>query len=462
MRKNLLFGLLFFIAISAGCNRNDTITDSSRVVLEAYQSSTRVSFDGVKSSWEDGDCLNVIVDGLERVHLFGYDAATESKFVCDNLVMPAEQCDVYAYYGVESADINLADKTAVATLGAAEQMQKIQTPMAHIAEYDVLYGKAESADSRNIQIAMNHTIAAVKINLYSSLQDVVTIKSITVTAPEGVVLAGNYVINPSTDEITLADNAEVANSINLTFEEPVLLGADVFVAWLATAPFTLAEGESLVIDITTADDEIYRCTKQMSSESASFDAGRIMTTNITLGGNATLVEPEAPTLPATVEIEVDPSKEGVFEDFPTENSKANSGSFMLAGYEYEYEFVFDSPSEFYLSDNGRIRFDSGITSTKKAMIKLPVISNYKLAKVVMASISNNSTKHNYLFAITNSQKSVITGGAAYKLGSGKYTYNLTLPANNTECYICISNTSSSGNTNPANISYLSLVYSKIE
>ena len=458
MRKNLLFGLLFFIAISAGCNRNDTITDSSRVVLEAYQSSSRVSFDGVKSSWEDGDCLNVVVDGLEGVYLFGYDAATESKFVCDNLVMPAEQCDVYAYYGVESADINLADKTAVATLGAAEQTQNIQTPMAHIAEYDVLYGKAESADSRNIQIAMNHTIAAVKINLDSSLQDVVTIKSITVTAPEGVVLAGNYVINPSTDEITLADNAEVANSINLTFEEPILLGADGYVAWLATAPFALAEGESLVIDIATADDEIYRCTKQMLTEGASFNAGRIMTTNITLGGNATLVEPEAPALPATVEIVIDPTNADTMANFPTEANKTSSGTFTLAG----YDFVFDSPSKFYLSDNGRIRFDSGITSTKNAMIKLPVIPNYKLSQVVMASISNNSTKHNYLFAITNSQKSVITGGAAYKLGSGKYTYNLTLPADDTECYICISNTSSSGNTNPANISYLSLVYSKIE
>ena len=370
MRKNLLFGLLFFIAISAGCNRNDTITDSSRVVLEAYQSSSRVSFDGVKSSWEDGDCLNVIVDGLEGVHLFGYDAATESKFVCDNLVMPAEQCDVYAYYGVESADINLADKTAVATLGAAEQTQKIQTPMAHIAEYDVLYGKAESADSRNIQIAMNHTIAAVKINLDSSLQDVVTIKSITVTTPEGVALAGNYVINPSTDEITLADNSEVANSINLTFDEPILLGADGFVAWLATAPFALAEGESLVIDIATADDEIYRCTKQMPTEGASFNAGRIMTTDITLGGNATLVEPE---LPATVEIVVDPANADTMANFPTGANKTNSGTFTLAG----YDFVFDSPAKFYLTDNGRIRFDSGITSTKKAMIK-----NFLLSRTI--------------------------------------------------------------------------------
>jgi hypothetical protein len=159
-----------------------------------------------------------------------------------------------------------------------------------------------------------------------------------------------------------------------------------------------------------------------------------------------------------VEIEVDPSKEGVFVDFPTEKSKTDNGSFMLAG----YEFVFDSPAKFYLTDNGRIRFDSGITSTKKAMIKLPVIPNYKLTKVVMASIAKNSTNHNYLFAITDAQKNVISGGEEYKLNGSKYTYNLTLPADDTECYICISNTSSSGNTNPANISYLSLVYSKIE
>ena len=80
----------------------------------------------------------------------------------------------------------------------------------------------------------------------------------------------------------------------------------------------------------------------------------------------------------------------------------------------------------------------------------------------MASIAKNSTNHNYLIAITDAQKNVISGGEEYKLNGSKYTYNLTLPADDTECYICISNTSSSGNTNPANISYLSLVYSKIE
>ena len=456
MKRFLLLVLLLFVVVFSGCNRgDDVVVESKRVVLEACQNTTRVSFDGEKSAWEAGDCLSVIVDGLEDVYTFNYDAATESKFVCDNLTMPADQCDVVAYYGVEAASIN-ADKSASVNLGAAEQVQSALSPAAHIAEYDVLYGNAESADRGNIQIAMNHTIAAVKINLASTLAAETAIKSVTITAPENVALAGRYIVNPLTDEIALADNADVINSVNVRFESPVSLGANGYVAWVATAPFALAEGDNLVIDVTTSDDKVYRCTKQIPAEGVAFGAGSIMTTNITLGDNATLVGPE---LPATVEIVVDPSAEGVMPtNFPTEANKVKSGTFTLA----EYDFVFDSPSKFYLSENGRIRFDSGITSTKNAMIKLPVIPNYKLEQVVMASIAKNSTNHNYLFAITDAQKSVIDGGDAYKLGGGNHTYDLTLPAFDTECYICISNTSSSGNTNPANISYISLTYSKIE
>ena len=456
MKRNLLFSLLFFVAVFVGCNRSeDIIPENSRVVLEAYQNGTRVSFDGEKSAWEAGDCLSVMVDGLEGIYAFNYDAATDSKFVCDNLVMPAEQCDVYAFYGVEAEDINVADKTATVTLGAAEQTQSAQAPAAHIAGCDVLYGKAVSDYHRNIQIAMNHTIAVVKINLVNTLPDTPTIKSVTITAPEGVALAGEFIVNPSTDEITLADNAEVVNSVNLNFEEPISLGADGCVAWIAVAPFALAEDDNLVIDVVTTDDKVFSCTKQIPAEGVSFGAGRIMSTDITLGGNATLVGPE---LPATVEIVIDPTNADTMANFPTGANKTNSGTFTLAG----YDFVFDSPLKFYLSGNGRIRFDSGITSTKNAMIKLPVIPNYKLSQVVMASIAKNSTNHNYLFAITDAQKGVITGGAAYKLDGSKYTYNLTLPANNTECYICISNTASAGNTNPANISYISLLYTKVE
>ena len=461
MKRNLLFALSLFVAIFTGCNRNDDI--STRVVLEVSQNTTRVSFDGEKSAWEDGDCLSVVVDGLEGVYTFNYDAATESKFVCDNLTMPAEQSDVYAFYGVEAEGINVEDKTAMVNLGAAAQTQNVQTPAAHIAEYDVLYGKAASADRNNIQIAMNHAIAAVKINLANSLQDAPTIKSVTITAPEGVALAGSYVINPSTKEVTLADDAEVVNSVTVTFDEPVLLGSDGCVAWIATAPFTLADGDKLVIDITSADDKLYRCTKQIPADGVAFGAGHIMSTNVTLGDNATLVEldsPVEPNLPVAIEIVIDPEAGITWpESFPTANKdNVKRGKFEFSG----YEFNFDSSVPFYYNASKSsldvIRFD-GITKTKTASILLPRIDGYVLNKVVLASIDENRTHRNCCFAVLGSLSDEITTQNSQILTS-KHT-EFDVPSSYDDCYIYVFH-KNADTGKKADLSYISLSYSKIE
>lgn len=463
MKRNLLFTLLLFVAIFTGCDRNDDIiAESGRVVLEASHNTTRVSFDGAKSAWEDGDYLSVVIDGLEGVYAFNYDATTGSKFGCDNLTMPADQNDVYAFYGVADENIDVANKTATVKLGAAEQTQGTQTPAAHIAEYDVLYGKAESANRNNIQIAMNHTIAAVKINIANSLQDAPTIKSVTITAPEGVALAGDYIINPSTDEIALADATEVVNSVYVTFEELVSLGADGFVAWIATAPFTLAKGDNLVIDITTVDDKVYRCTKQIPTDGVSFGAGSIMTTNITLGGNATLVEqdsPANPDMPATIEIVIDPKVEGVMpEGFPKEaTSYPQPKKFMLGG----YPFVFSSSVPFYnyKSNSGlnTIRFD-GITKTNRAYILLPRIDGYVLNKVVLASIDDNRTR-NCCFAVLGSLLDKITTENSQILTSKHTEFEVSTSSD--DCYIYVFHkTTDMGKI--ADLTYISLSYSKIE
>ena len=462
MKRNLLFTLLLFVAIFTGCNHNeDIVVEHSRVTLEAsHNSATRVTFDGQKSTWEDGDCLSVVIDGLEGVYAFNYDATTGSKFGCDNLTMPADQNDVYAFYGVADENIDVANKTATVKLGAAEQTQGTQTPAAHIAEYDVLYGKAESANRNNIQIAMNHTIAAVKINIANSLQDAPTIKSVTITAPEEVALAGEYVLNPSTDEITLADDAEAVNSVNLTFEEPVLLGSDGCVAWIATAPVALVEGDNLVIDITTVDDKVYRCTKQIPADGVSFGAGRIMSTNITIGGsNASLVEPE-PDLPATIEIVIDPEA-GITlpENFPTANKdNVKRGKYNFGG----YEFSFDSSVPFYYNASKSsldvIRFD-GITKTKTASILLPRIDGYVLNKVVLASIDDNRTLRSCCFAVLGSLSDEITTKNSQILTS-KHT-EFEVSSSNTDCYIYVFH-KNSDTGKKADISYISLSYSKIE
>ena len=356
----------------------------------------------------------------------------------------------------------MAELSATVNLGAAEQIQSAQEPTKHIAEYDVLYGKAESVKGNNIQIAMNHTIAAVKINLSNSLQDTPTIKSVTITAPEEVALAGEYVINPSSDEIALANDTEAVNSVNLTFEEPVLLGTDGCVAWIATAPVALVEGDNLVIDITTADGKLYRCTKQIPAAGVTFAAGSIMTTNITLGGNATFVEqdsPANPDLPATIEIVIDPKVEGVIhEDFPDNaKDKVQNGDFVFAG----YTFGFNSPVPFYLSSNKRIRFEPGITNSSVAMIKLPIIEGYKLTSVTLAAIEDHHLR-NYMFAITDANGTEIKGGDAYKLSGDKHLYPLEGTELDTSYYIRISNTSLNGSKSTVDISYISLVYSNVK
>ena len=466
MKRNLLFTLLLFVAIFTGCNHNeDIVVEHSRVTLEAsHNSATRVYFDGQKSTWEDGDRLSVVVDGLEGVYHFDYDAATESKFVCDNLVMPAEQSDLYAFYGVEDENIDVAELSATVNLGAAEQIQSAQEPTKHIAEYDVLYGKAESVKGNNIQIAMNHTIAAVKINLSNSLQDTPTIKSVTITAPEEVALAGEYVINPSSDEIALANDTEAVNSVNLTFEEPVLLGTDGCVAWIATAPVALVEGDNLVIDITTADGKLYRCTKQIPAAGVTFAAGSIMTTNITLGGNATLVEqdsPANPDLPATIEIVIDPKVDGVMpEGFPKEaTSYSQPKEFAFGG----YPFIFNSSVPFYnyKSNSGlnTIRF-VGITSTQTASILLPRIDGYILDKVKLSSIDENRTR-GYRFAVLEDLSEEITTDKYEILTSKQTEFDISLSSADADCYIYIYHKNTSSNKY-ADLTSLSLTYTKIE
>ena len=465
MKRNLLFTLLLFVAIFTGCNHNeDIVVESNRVTLEAsHNSATRVTFDGLKSTWEDGDRLSVEIDGLEGVYHFDYDATTESKFVCDNLILPAEQSDLYAFYGVEDENIDVANKCATVNLGATAQIQDVQEPTKHIAEYDVLYGKAESVKGNNIQIAMNHTIAAVKINLTNSLQDTPTIKNITITAPEEVALAGEYVINPSLDEIALANDTETVNSVNLTFEEPVLLGRDGCVAWIATAPVALVEGDNLVIDITTADGKLYRCTKQIPAAGVTFAAGSIMTTNITLGGNATLVEqdsPANPDLPATIEIVIDPEAGITLPvGFPTTNKdNVKRGNFNFGG----YEFGFDSSVPFYYNASKAsldvIRFD-GITMSKTASILLPRIDGYVLNKVVLASIDENRTHRSCRFAVLGSLSDEITTENSQILTSKHSEFDV--PSSSTDCYIYVFH-KNADTGKKADISYISLTYAKQE
>lgn len=445
----------------AGCSHDTTQSSNNDfVTLTAHHNTTtRVDFDGYRSTWSDGDYLNVVVDGIDDICVFNYNAMTEGDFVCGNLVLPSSENDFYAFYGVSADDIDIENKTATVTLGSPTQVQSKESPMSHIAQYDILYGKSLGVNN-SIDISMNHSVVAIKFNMINSLQETVTIKGVSVTVSEGIVLSGTHSINLLEDEIIYAAE-DGSNSVQLLFEEPILLEADgTHTAWIAASPFELADGDTITVDITTTDDEVYSCTKTVSAEGLVFAAGSVMSTSVGLGDNCKLEKPDIPSepeLPSEITITVDPTVDGVIpSNFPTSvKDKVTNGEFLLAG----YTFGFESEVPFYCTTSNRIRFE-GITSTKTASILLPRIDGYILDKVTLASIDENKNR-GYRFAVleTISDDNITTEN--YEILTSKpTTFDVTLSGPDSNCYIYVYHKTSNANKY-ADLTYIQLHYKKI-
>ena len=461
MRKTLLFTILIFSMLFAGCSHDTTQSSNNDfVTLTAHHNTTtRVDFDGYHSTWSDGDYLNVVVDGIDDIYVFNYNAMTEGDFVCGNLVLPSSENDFYAFYGVSADDIDIENKTATVTLGSPTQVQSKESAMSHIAQYDILYGKSLGVNN-SIDISMNHSVVAIKFNMINSLQEAVTIKGVSVTVSEGIVLSGTHSINLLDDEIIYAAE-DGSNSVQLLFEEPILLEADgTHTAWIAASPFELADGDTITVDITTTDGDVYSCTKTVSAEGLVFAAGSVMSTSVGLGDNCQLVKPDIPSepeLPSEITITVDPTVDGVIpSNFPTSvKDKVTNGEFLLAG----YPFGFESEVPFYCTTSNRIRFE-GITSTKTASILLPRIDGYILDKVTLASIDENKNR-GYRFAVleTISEDNITTEN--YEILTSKpTTFDVTLSGPNSNCYIYVYHKTSNANKY-ADLTYIQLHYKKI-
>ncbi|MBE6315017.1 MAG: fimbrillin family protein [Bacteroidales bacterium] len=461
MRKTLLFTILILSMLFAGCSHDTTQSSNNDYVTLTvhHNTTTRVDFDGYHSTWSDGDYLNVVVDGIDDICVFNYNAMTEGDFVCSNLVLPSSENDFYAFYGVSADDIDIENKTATVTLGSPTQVQSKESAMSHIAQYDILYGKSLGVNN-SIDISMNHSVVAIKFNMINSLQETVTIKGVSVTVSEGIVLSGTHSINLLDDEIIYAAE-DGSNSVQLLFEEPILLEADgTHTAWIAASPFELADGDTITVDITTTDDEVYSCTKTVSAEGLVFAAGSVMSTSVGLGDNCQLVKPDVPSepeLPSEITITVDPTVDGVIpSDFPTSvEDKVTNGEFLLSG----YTFGFESEVPLYCTTSNRIRFE-GITSTKTASILLPRIDGYILDKVTLASIDENKNR-GYRFAVleTISEDNITTEN--YEILTSKpTTFDVTLSGPNSNCYIYVYHKTSNANKY-ADLTYIQLHYKKI-
>jgi hypothetical protein len=448
MKKIFTITLLLCLLMCVGCAEDYTITaDNSSATLKAIlPSSSRTLFDGNSTIWQTGDILSVVADNDNTPHTFTYLA--EDTFSSATASFD-DANTIYALYAAETnATIDGEDHTASVRLGAALQSADINSPAAHIADYDVLYGCADVVAS-GVEVAMHHSVAAIEINLTNDTAKSLDIKSITLTAPEDVWLVRQHTIDLAAGLITPVDDTEKSNSIELTFPNDALqtiAAADQATMWIATAPFELEAEDVLVVEVATSDGVTYRCEKKMT-EAKEFGAGSIMSTNIALEQNANQI---------TIAWDLS-SADSMPNNFPIyksgESNNTKAGSFSLGA----YDFVFSSEVAFYYYDGSTnyIRF-VGVKNSLTAEITLPKIDGYKLSSVAMASVTDN-TSRGCTFTITD-------GGASAgddfskRLNQNVTTFDTSGFTSSNNHTIVVAGTQNSAKN--ADLTHLTLCYSK--
>lgn len=390
---------------AVGCSKEQTadVVRSREVVIYASDAakSSRTSFsydealDRCVTGWSAGDAMRVLLaaEGVElKDYLFNLVDASQGSFRCDEVEDGAALYDACAVYP-STATINAADYTAVVQVGAKEQTQTGGQP-SHVAAYDPLWGTQSQVALDDIRLQMHHAAAVMQFSVKNSTGADVVVSSASVYAPTAI--AGLHTLSLQTGELALVDDDNASESIELTIEDGALPDGKTLTAWVAMAPFAVAEGDRLVFIVETSDGGMYSYEKSFAG-AVSFPAGKVM-------------EMSAPIeLTASKQITIDlTSVDSYPENFPKSNTQYEGVREYLFADEYPVSIYCTKPySCGSKGDKLRLQFNGGNasspvapTTADYALIYLPYYEGYKLNEVGL-TLDSTTAKGKYKIAIAN-------------------------------------------------------------
>lgn len=392
---NLVIGMLVLFAV--GCSKAQTtdVVRSREVVIYASDAaeSSRTSFsydevlDRCVTGWSAGDAMRVLLaaEGVEsKDYLFNLVDASQGSFRCDEVEDGAALYDACAVYP-STATINAADCTAVVQVGAKEQKQTGGQP-SHVAACDPLWGTQSQVALDDIRLQMHHAAAVMQFSVKNSTGADVVVSSVSVYAP--TTIAGLHTLSLQTGELALVDDDNASESIELTIEDGALPDGETLTAWVAMAPFAVAEGDRLVFIVETSDGGMYSYEKSFAG-AVSFPAGKVM-------------EMSAPIeLTASKQITIDlTSVDSYPENFPkSKTTYAEMVEWLLGGYEFGI-YCTKPISAGSNRDKLRIYFNdtAAPTTSDYALIYLPYYEGYELNEV---KVGVEDTTATLMIAIAN-------------------------------------------------------------
>ena len=228
---------------------------------------------------------------------------------------------------------------------------------------------------------MNHTAVAFKLNIENLTGNPLSIKKVIITAPTGVAIVGEHNINLETGSITPSSAAgATSNIIELTINEPATIANNAsFTAWIASAPFSIAEGGSLLFTVIDSNNNEYDVIKSFV-DGHTFSSGKVASTTLTIDDAAkvTSKQNKEVTLDFSVAANLSPTTS------VTEQAKDllyHSGIYISR--------IFATSKCYYSSNDGGGLLLVEIKNDNYATLTLPQISGYKINAITFNNVKND-------------------------------------------------------------------------
>ena len=383
MRHNLIPAMAAAAILAAACTDTPdhlpglTATDGS-TTIRAMHATTRTDFDGTATSWAEGDAMSVFIvgDGLTtRPYRFDIDDPSTGTFTCDAITLdPAAAYDFYAVYPYNADKGDIGSDDARFNIGAAAQTQHGNSA-AHVAPLDPLIGCAKGLSADAATLLMRHTATVIRLRLQNATGAAIPgIKSVTLTAPDGVILAVPHAIDLAAGTVT-PDTDMGTSTITLAVDSSGEIPADgEFSCWMAATPFSMNGGDDLRIEVATDDGSVYRITKRFDT-GKSFPAGTVMSSDAELSPATEAAE--------SITLGIDFTNAATYpEGFPTsKNPASGEGEYTFAG----HTFRIISKGPYYFNSNSGYLAIEDIQKGEPADIALPIIEGYAPTQITVTA-----------------------------------------------------------------------------
>ena len=315
---------------------------------------------------------------------FTCENGTTGRFSNEEIVSnPETAYDFYAVYPA-TATTELNNIVAKIAIGAETQTQNGTDPN-HIAALDPLTGYAKGLYPDKVSIPMSHNAAVLVVSIANNLgQELAGIKSLTITADNGIALCGKYDIDIVNGTLSNVTDTSSSVTVEVTNSGKISSNGE-FKVYAAIAPCILPNNAILKFTVTDTNDTSYEFTKV-------FPAGRTIVASDLLSTTVRLAEAEAITYNADFTIE----QGGI----PTSLTKTEN-TYIYNGKEIGF---YNAKGYKYDTTNKHILFQSvGNSDNLSAKIYIPQIEGYKLSsltilgeepvnqKVLNFSLINNTT-----------------------------------------------------------------------